>query len=159
MACSFDLIKYDNFNGDFDKYYNTIVEIFNNTFSKQHYLFGKSIKDNDRLWHIISDGKEEDSRLINFTRAQYINLLISMLTQQECKSSCGKFHYYEKLHQKSGKRSIRAYLYCPTYRYLIVLEKKNYIYGVITAFPVDTNHKHNKILEDIELYNKKREPI
>lgn len=49
MACSFDLIKYDNFNGDFDKYYNTIVEIFNSAFSKQHYLFGKSIKDNDRL--------------------------------------------------------------------------------------------------------------
>lgn len=159
MTCSFDFVEYENFNGDFDKYYNYLVSIFKNAFSDKHYLNNKCIKDNDRLWHIISDGKNESDRLINFTRARYINLLILILTKQQCKDICGQFNYYEKYHQKPGKTSIRAYIYCPNFRYLIVLEKKDYIYGVITAFPVETNHKHTKILEDIKLYNKKREPI
>lgn len=159
MACNYELIDYENYNGDFSQFYKEIVSLFSNAFNKSIYLQGKRVKDNDRLWHIISDGKIEDERLINFERAKYINLLIGMLTKNTCLEDCHQFFYYEKNHQKPGKKSIRAYIYCPIYRYLIVLEKKDYIYGIITAFPIVTNHKHNKILEDFELYKKKREPI
>lgn len=159
MACNYKLMDYENYNGDFSQFYKEITTLFSKAFSKNIYLLGKRIKDNNRLWHIISDGEIEDERLINFERAKYINLLIGMLTKNTCLEDCRQFFYYEKNHQKPGKKSIRAYIYCPTYRYLIVLEKKDYIYGIITAFPIVTNHKHNKILEDFEIYKKKREPI
>ena len=160
MSCNFELIEYESFDGNFDTYYNFITKLFKDSFlNKTYYLFGKSIRDNDRLWHIISEGKIEEKRTLDFSRAKYINLLISILTNPQCEKLCNEFYYYEKYHYKSGKKSIRAYIYCPNFKYLVILEKRNFVYGIITAYPIETNHKHNKILEDLDFYKKKREPI
>lgn len=151
-----DLIKLNNYNGDWDKYLDAIYQIFTNDFikSKPRYkkqelrlkryplLEGKEAT----FWHLISDGECEEKKIPDMRRCERIGWPRPIIDNCDDKNI--------KVWENTRKKETRICLCYGDWEYLVVLAKRaNYILPW-TAYPVTRDHTKKKIINDYSKYIK-----
>lgn len=149
-----DLIKLNDYGGDWDKYLNVIYQIFVNDFIKtkpkfqnqnlqlkRHPLF----QDKEAtFWHFITEGKSEEQRLPDMRRCERIGWPRPIIENSNDESI--------KIWENTRKKETRICLCYGNWEYLVVLSKrKNYILPW-TAYPITRSHAKNKIIREYNKY-------
>lgn len=92
------LIKFDDYDGNWEEYENALYSIFRSTFiENKQYFQGKPVGiftdkmyhgKEKTFWHVISEGKNEFNRIPEMRRCEritWIESFINLLTCNECK--------------------------------------------------------------------------
>lgn len=150
------LLLLENYSGNWDSYFNAVYSAFKADFVDNKPVFkgrrlglkhhpeydGKSAT----FWHMISEGKVESERTVNFRRCERIKWpkpIIENDTASELKV------WSEPSNKGSGNR---IHLWYEAEGYLVVLEQReNYILPW-TAFLVERDHERKKYTKRWERY-------
>lgn len=138
-----DLIRIEDFSGDWQKYEDAIYAVFYRDFKKkQHNFGGKPVKikfgpyskgKEFTFWHFISDGDIEEERIPNLRRCERIawpGLLLENANTDRVKLWA------------EYRRSKRNYIIAtPNFDYLIVLEERNGYFLLKTGYYIESMRK------------------
>lgn len=160
MICSIpSIIALESYGGDYQSYEDAVYELYKRSFHEGHLFFrGVPIRHKKypeyngkpgTFWHIISDGKEESSRIPNLRRYETVAWPFYIL--QNCDGSCDRVLIWEN--ERNGKRNVL--LYCPDVEYLVVLSKRDGYFVFWTAYPVERAHTRRKLLKEYADYKAK----
>lgn len=151
-----DLIFLEDYNGNFDKYFAAVYNIFETDFIKTQPLYQnqrvvvRKYPEVDGIhktfYHITHQGEDENNRKPDFRRMERIRF--------------PKFVIENHLHNeiliwknKRGKDE-RVVLFNEAENYILILTERNGFYLFITAYYVETEHRKQKLLKEYEAYKK-----
>lgn len=151
-----DLIFLEDYNGNFDKYFAAVYNIFETDFIKTQPLYQnqkvavRKYPEVDGIhktfYHITHQGEDENNRKPDFRRMERIRF--------------PKFVIENHLHNeiliwknKRGKDE-RVVLFNEAENYILILTERNGFYLFITAYYVETEHRKRKLLKEYEAYKK-----
>lgn len=151
------LIKFEDYNGEWEAYENALYDVFKTTFidntqyfrSKPIGIFTETMYHGKEktFWHVISEGDDEYNRTPNIRRCErivWIDTIIKLLTCKSC-SSIYKWRY------KHSNRKYRYKLWCKETNFIVILEERAKCFMLITAYVVTYNHAITKLEKE---YNK-----
>lgn len=106
------------------------------------------------FYHLTRENYEhtgsEDDRYPDFKRAERIEWPWVIL--EKCSANCVRLLIWEN--QRNRKNNIL--LFCPELDYLVVLGKRKGYLLLVTAYPVEYDHRRNHLMDEYEEYNKQR---
>lgn len=108
------------------------------------------------FFHVISEqDKKSKIRLYKEERVKYIPLISKMITGFEkckhCTEICPKIKIWTAPYL--GKPSIpRVKIFFEKYDYIVILEKRNSYYQLVTAYVVDRKDRREDLLKEYEKY-------
>lgn len=149
-----ELVKFEDFEGKWEKYLPELYKIFDEDFIKSKPVFRGTTLALKRhpiiegkeytFWHIISEGDIENERTPDFRRCERIKWVRKIIENSEDQV----IKFWENNHR--GER--RFCLWFESHDYLIVLgQRKSYIL-LVTAYPVTQNHTKRKLEKEYQAY-------
>lgn len=147
-----ELLSLDNWQGNWSRYLDDIYGFFLKgfvdtdaaLFENRVTVESKFAKDGKHVvfWHLISEGKEEDSRMPDTRRCERIQWPRAIIDHA---SAAGVLYW-----ETRKKRQKRAFLWLryASSSYLVVLRKGGTYYQLITAYPVTRDHTDRKLLAE-----------
>lgn len=108
------------------------------------------------FFHVISEcDKKSRIRLYKNERVKFIPFISKMITEfskcEECSEDCSKIKIWSAPYL--GKESIqRVKIYFEEYDYIVILEKRNTYYQLITAYVVDRDDRRLDLLKEYAKY-------
>jgi len=149
-----ELIKLNDYNGDWEKYLDAIYQVFVNDFVKNRPAFRRQtlrLKRHPMLkgkeatfWHLISEGDNEADRIPDMRRCERIGWPRPIIENSEEEN----IKFWENIR----KRESRICLCYGDWEYLVVLAKrKNYILPW-TAYPITKKHAKRKAINEYNKY-------
>lgn len=156
-----DLVLFEKYNGDWEKYLNTLYNFFKDDFinSKPRYRgqrlmlkrYPLSKGKEATFWHFISTGSLEDDRLPDFRRCERIRWPKPMIENSEKVDDV-------KVWIEEISKEKRIHLLCPYERYLVVLAIRKGFIIPWTAFFIKYEHQVKKKMKRYEEYKKLTSP-
>ncbi len=158
-----DLIKYEDFSGDWEKYENAIYDRFVKDFHRnknQLYLDGNRISckkapiingKSGTFWHIVSEGPAENEKVPKIARCERISWIRAII--ENVSDDCVLQWIGEDY--KGGSRTK---LWLKDHDYLIIIANRSGYSLLWTAYVVDHNHQRNKLQKEYEDYAKRQTP-
>ena len=150
------LILIEDYDGDWGKYLEALYYIFGETFIKNKPVFRSQRVGHKRhplekgkevtFWHLISDGKGEDTREIHFDRCKRIRWpkpIIEAFDSQQI-----------KLWTESRNGEPRHHIALLDFSYLVVLAERSGYVIIWTAFYLEQNHRRRKLKRRWERFKK-----
>jgi hypothetical protein len=152
-----DLELFENYGGDWDRYLDALYEFFKTDFIDSQPVFRGlrlglkrhplSMGKEATFWHLISEGKDEDERVIDFRRCERIRW--PRPTIEHANEPVIKVWENERRGEK------RVCLWLESEEYLAVLaQRKGYILPW-TAFLVTLPHEKRKRQKEYEEFQRK----
>lgn len=158
MSCDSvpEIIALDSYDGNYQAYEEAVYEAYKRTF-EDHTFFINGIRiahkkhplykdKSGTFWHIISSGKEEETRQPELRRYERIEWPAYILSY--CLNNCENI----LLWKNTRKKSDRILIWCKSIDYLVVLaDRKDYIL-FWTAYPVTHSHTKKKLQKEYDEY-------
>lgn len=151
-----DMISLVEYNGDFQKYFRAVYEIFDEHFIKSQPYFSGIIVTAPRypevdgrsrtFYHITHEGDDEQNRQPDFRRMERIRFP---------KFKIETYPHKELLiWEKEMGRDTRIHILNEEHSYLLVLNKRKGYLMLWTAFYIERRHTLDKKLKEYETYKK-----
>lgn len=147
---------------DWDNYYEEIYEVFKNDFlDNNRKLFFNNLPVNIKkypmvynkeqaFYHITNKNESSDSlRTPDYRRCERIEWVRLFIENYFCNKLCDNCWGIHNWTQPDKRNTIRTYIWSKTKRFLVVLEKREKYYLLITAFHISESN----IKKQIELEN------
>lgn len=167
------LIELDDYNGDWEKYNNSLYQLFKTdllekriTFKNKPIMFRINPKENGfehafihlTCKNITKDYTNVNNRTIDFRRSERLLWIRQIIEHYPCLENCincNKIWYYEEVY----KSNIRINLVLIDQRYKVILEeRKNYIL-LITGYYLDYNKNIIKEIKKHQQYLQQKTPL
>ncbi len=143
------LVLIEDHDGDWEQYEIALYEVFTHDFVNNKSIFKEQQVRHRRyplskgkeatFWHLISDGKEEETRIIDFERCKRIRWpkpIIENGTSQKIR------YWSERI-----RRQLCHHIALNDFSYLVVLtERREYIL-LLAAYCIETPHRRRKLEE------------
>ena len=152
-------LYYEDYWGNFTQFLEDVYAVFKRDFLDNKVIaYGKVIGMKKypliegkeyTFYHITHDGSDESNRLPNLRRMECIPFPRVMIDHI--------IHPYLKVWRNKRRNDNRILIYHEEERYLVVLADRGEYVLLWTAYLVDYNHQHEKLLREYEAYNKKQE--
>jgi hypothetical protein len=154
-----EIITLENSGGDWSKYLSLIYKVFLDSIVYANLEFlGKPLRSpwhppydgkHYSFWHIISRTDEnpgEEHRIPDLRRCERILWIGWIITR--AKNDLDTIWCWQN--QRTGKRgpNIHTVLYLHSHRFLIILREKPDCYQLVTAYPIEQEHTHGKLLKE-----------
>ena len=139
--------------GDYKKYKNEVKKQFINDFvntpiyrNNKRISVGKTQEEIDKCFdHITSVGSmDSKTRLPDLRRMECIYILKSILTDKDCQQ-CKNYYVWEK-----EEKYLKEKIFCPETGYLIILNKRNFIYKIVSAYFIESPSKRKKLVSECQ---------
>ena len=151
-------IAYDDFDGDFVSFLESVYAIFKRDFvdskpffrgvrialKKYPLVMGKEYT----FYHITHEGKDEQNRVPSIPRMECIPYPRYLIERSE--------HPYLKVWTNIRKNEERILIYHERAEYLVVLANRGNYILLWTAYVVDKPHMRRKLMKEYETYKKAR---
>lgn len=152
-----NLVLFENYKGDWNRYLDALYAFFKTDFIDSHPLF-KGIRlglkrhplskgKEATFWHLISEGKDEEERLVDFRRCERIRW--PRPTIENANEPVLKVWENER----NGEKRICLWLEAEEY-FVVLAQRKGYILPW-TAFLVTLPHEKRKRQKEYEKYQRK----
>jgi len=149
-----ELVRFTNYNGNWEKYVEVIYDYFKKDFVDSKPIFrGTQVRlkrypisqgKESTFWHFISEGKAEEDRIPDLRRCERIRWPRPIIINST-KSSI-------KFWKNTRKGETRICLWLVDQEYLVVLaERKNYVLPW-TAYLATRGHQKRKLQKEFEDY-------
>lgn len=155
-----DLLEYDNMYPNLEIYDNAVYNIFKRDFIDSSPTFkGLDVKIKFRPYHenreesyfhiTSNDYYHEDNRNIDIKRCERIKWLRKFIENSDCNKNtcleCSGMKVWSTLYKKNR---LRIKIMLEEERYLVVLEKRENFYLLITAYYIDPNHRLRALVKE-----------
>lgn len=147
IALDGDFIEYDKKTKDY--FYNTFVS---NTVYRHHkkITVGSSEDEINKCYeHITTKGQADNVRFPDLRRYESIYILKDILSDYNC-YKCKDYYVWEKY-----DKYLKEMIFCPNVGYLIILNKRKYVYKIVSAYHINSQNKINKLINEYKKYTKK----
>ena len=151
-----DLVLFETYNGNWDKYLDEIYRFFHDDFVKDKPTFqGKKLAlkrhpvyegKEATFWHIISEGKIEEERIPNLRRCERIRWPRPII--ENCHNPEIKIWENLRGHEK------RVCILLDSVDYIVVIAKRQSYDLFWVAYPINWPHQKRKLLKEYEAYIK-----
>lgn len=148
-----DTVSLNDFDGNFERYFNYLYCTFENDLVFNPPLFkGDKVKPR---WTPKHEGKPEgfyhlthqdyyhtgyETRVFDTKRSERLNWIKPVIKNYGCNDVCCSHIKYWT--EKKGKT---VFLFFEEERYIVILNKRNGYYLLVTAYYIETNHRLNLI--------------
>lgn len=95
------------------------------------------------FWHLITEGPEEETRSICLERCKRIPWPRPVILNNECST----LKVWKEYRSGRNKAEYRIHLFLENPGYLVVLNIRNGYYVLWTAYPVEKEHRREKLLK------------
>lgn len=154
------LITLEAYYGDWKSYLEAVYDVFKRDFIYDGAMFRNriiSIKNHPveqgkeaSFWHLISEGNTEEERIPDIRRCEripWLKPIIQGVDSEKVKSWPSTRHR----DQRSGRRLV---LSLPDFSYVVILaDRRDYVL-LITAYPVETEHRRRKLRKEYQSVTK-----
>lgn len=151
-----DQIYFENYSGNFEKYFEAVYTIFKHDFIKKQPLYDDKKVTVRRypevegihrtFYHITHEGEDESNRIPDLRRMERIKFPKFVI------ENCPHFELY--IWEKKFGKDIRIHVLNEKEQYIVVFEKRKSYFILITAFYIDKSHTLKKKLKEYEAYIK-----
>lgn len=156
-----DLIKFEDYKGDWNKYIEAVYSFFKKDFidGKPRYNGNKVVLRKYPLfkgkeacfWHITSEGEDENKRTPDLRKCERIRWIKPII-----ESYPNKEITFWKSKRKNRNRICLCY---GDWEYLVVLEDRTKYILLMTAHPIEREHTKKKLEKEYEEYTKQTPPF
>lgn len=152
-----DLVRFEDFGGDWQRYLDALYDFFKKDFIQNRPVFeGRSLSlkrhplsegKEATFWHLISEGETEADRLPDMRRCERIRWPSPLIEHSQ--------NRVLKVWKNQRRGETRVCLWLEEQEYLLVLaDRKGYIL-LWTAYMVDRPHTKKKLQREFEEYWRK----
>lgn len=151
-----ELIFYNDYGGNFQRYFEAVYTVFENDFIKTQPSYEGSRVSvrkypevdgmHRTFYHITHEGEDEENREPDFRRMERIRFPKFVINS----------HKHQDILTWKNKRGKdeRIVLYNETENYIVILTDRKGYYMFITAYYIETEHRKRKLLKEYEDYIK-----
>jgi len=142
------------FSGDWPEYEEKLYSFFRNDFFASVLTFNglkvitikepRSKGKEAGFWHITSQGKEENERTPDFKKCERIRWIRPIIENYKDSSI--------KVWKVQRKRQTRICLCYGDWEYVVILIKKRKYYLLLTAYPIEREHRRRKLQKEYKKY-------
>jgi hypothetical protein len=151
-----ELVLFEEYCGNFEKYFNAVYTIFEHDFIKKHPQYDDK-KVNVRrypevdgihrtFYHITHEGEDEKNRTPDIRRMERIRFPKFIIDNNQ--------HPEILIWKNKRGNDERVLLMNETENYIVILTERTDYFLLITAYVLDNQHRKNKLLEEYESYKK-----
>lgn len=154
------LIKFQDYRGDFSAFLEAVYDVFKNDFVYNKPIFqGKELglKKHPLIdgreytfYHFTHSGKDENDRKPDIERCERIPYPKPMINNSHCNNL--------KVWKNKRKNKTRILIYHEKEKYLVVLEDRGSYILPWTAYIVEYNNKHRRLLQEYNAYISQNRP-
>jgi hypothetical protein len=137
------------FSGDWETYLDAIYELYLDEVIRNALTFkGKPIRARHdpathnkgfAFWHVISTGEKEDDRLPDLRRCERIRWIRWAITMAD-QGAAGVLCWTNERTFRRGTTE-RTLIFCEAIDYLVILEERDRVYMLVSAYPVFERNK------------------
>ena len=166
------MIKLEDYNGNWEKYYKNLYNLFVNDFINNSLYFNSkkvNIRTNPKqnnyehaFIHLtcetMSDGIALNDRMPDIRRCERLGWNRAIITNYPCNNNCNnckKILYYEEYY----KNTIRISLLFYDVRFKVILERRTNYYLLITGFYIKYDYRLNKEYEKVNKFLQQKTPL
>jgi len=160
-----ELLYFEDYNNNWIEYEDVLYNEFKKDFIDSHPYYNNSLvrikkyplhdDKEEAFFHLTrKDCKEIGDRVPDFRRCERIRWIKAFIENYDCNGYICENCDGIKVWSEPYKNRQRIHFFFEEERYLVVIEKRDQYYLLITAFYLDYNHSLEKQIKHYERYSK-----